>query len=57
MTITIVWVPTVPHCHLALTIALSIRVKLMRELEIREGYKIDIKVKEGTHNTKKEIDK
>ena len=32
--IQICWVPTVPNCHLALTIALSIKAKLAKELKI-----------------------
>uniref|UniRef100_A0A7S3NGP8 MIP18 family-like domain-containing protein n=1 Tax=Euplotes harpa TaxID=151035 RepID=A0A7S3NGP8_9SPIT len=53
---TITWVPTVPHCHLALTIALCIRVKLQRELAA-DHLKIDIIVQDGKHSQKAEIDR
>ena len=59
------WVPTVPNCHLALTIALSIRVKLLKELKIGEAgladpisrAKLQILVQPGKHDTAAEIDK
>ena len=40
-TIEIVWVPTTPDCHLALTIALCLRTKLFREISCKHA-KIDI---------------
>ena len=58
--IEITWVPTVPNCHLAMTIALSITTKLNRNLpEIlnHDKYKVKILVQDGKHQTKKEIDK
>ena len=59
--IQITWVPTVPNCHLAMTIALCIKTKLWRELpKLGEKYgrsKIDVLVQEGKHETKEEIDK
>ncbi|KAI0215025.1 MIP18 family protein galla-1 [Lamellibrachia satsuma] len=47
--------PTVPHCSLATLIGLCLRVKLLRCLP--DTYKLDIYIKEGTHNTEKEINK
>ena len=61
--IEITWVPTVPNCHLAMTIALSITTKLGLKLHevIDEtktlNPKIRIHVQEGKHETKPEIDK
>ena len=53
--------PTVPNCHLAMTIALCIRSKLNNELkdlgEDVERSKIEVLVQEGKHETKYEIDK
>ncbi|CAI2381511.1 unnamed protein product [Moneuplotes crassus] len=50
------WIPTVPHCHLALTIALCMRAKIEQELAI-PNLKIDIIVEKDKHQLKKEIDK
>ncbi|CAI2381018.1 unnamed protein product [Moneuplotes crassus] len=50
------WVPTVPHCHLALTIALCMRAKIERELGL-PNLKIDIIVEDGKHQQKGEIDR
>eukprot|EP01132_Coremiostelium_polycephalum_P008024 gene8024-9869_t len=47
--------PTVPHCHLAPTIALCLREKINRFLPKKS--KIIIYVKPGTHNTEFEINK
>ncbi|KAK2144064.1 hypothetical protein NP493_4338g00005, partial [Ridgeia piscesae] len=47
--------PTVPHCSLATLIGLCLRVKLLRCLP--DKYKLDIYIKEGTHDTEKEINK
>ena len=52
----ITWVPTTPSCGFALNIALSIRVKLMRELSVKEFAKIDIYCQEGKHDNKEGID-
>lgn len=52
----IVWVPTTPSCGFALSVALSIRMKLERELSSKQWAKIDIFVQEGKHNTKEAID-
>ncbi len=40
-TIEIIWVPTVPDCHLATTIALCLRTKLYKEISVKNA-KIDI---------------
>lgn len=53
---TIAFVPTVPHCSLATLIGLCIRTKLNRELP-EDWSKIDIFIKEGTHETEQEINK
>jgi metal-sulfur cluster biosynthetic enzyme len=44
--------PTVPHCSLATLIGLCIRAKLLKN--IVEPFKLDIKIKEGAHNTELE---
>ncbi|KAI8793180.1 MIP18 family protein [Biomphalaria glabrata] len=49
------FVPTVPHCNLASIIGLSIRSKLDKYLP--EKLKVDIFIKEGTHDTATEINK
>jgi len=54
--VTLEFVPTVPHCSLATLIGLCLRTKLNRELPPGR-FKIDIKVKEGTHSTSAEITK
>ncbi|XP_059138687.1 cytosolic iron-sulfur assembly component 2A-like [Physella acuta] len=48
-------VPTVPHCNLASIIGLSMRPKLNKCLP--EKVKVDIYIKEGTHETANEINK
>jgi len=50
------FVPTVPHCHLATLIGLCIRTKLERTL-VPGQIKLEIVVKEGTHNTEGDINK
>ena len=50
------FVPTVPHCHLATLIGLCIRTKLERNL-VPGQLKLEIIVKEGTHNTESDINK
>ncbi|XP_059155712.1 cytosolic iron-sulfur assembly component 2A-like [Physella acuta] len=49
------FVPTVPHCNLASIIGLSMRSKLNKCLP--EKVKVDIYIKEGTHETANEINK
>ena len=53
---TIEFVPTVPHCSLATLIGLCMTTKLNRELP-QGRFKIDLKIKEGTHSTAAEITK
>ena len=53
----VTWVPTSPTCGFALNIALCIRVKLQRELSVKEWAKIDIYVQEGKHDNKEGIDR
>ncbi|XP_062601031.1 cytosolic iron-sulfur assembly component 2A-like [Saccostrea cucullata] len=53
--IKVVFVPTVPHCSLASLIGLSIRTKL--ETSMPEKFKLDIFIKDGTHDTATEINK
>ena len=53
----ITWVPTTPTCGFALNIALCIRVKLERELSVKEYAKIDIYVQDGKHDNKAGIDR
>ena len=57
----ITWVPTVPNCHLALTIALSLKNKLGQDLadlgENIKNSKIDILVQDGKHDQQYQIDK
>ena len=48
------FVPTVPHCHLATLIGLCIRTKLERTL-VPGQVKLEINVKEGSHNTEEDI--
>jgi len=47
--------PTVPHCGMATLIGLSVRVRLLRSLPSR--YKIDLNVKEGTHQSESAVNK
>ena len=54
--VTIEIVPTVPHCSLATLIGLCVRTKLNRELP-QGKFKIDLKLKEGSHSTAAEITK
>ncbi|KAL4227884.1 Cytosolic iron-sulfur assembly component 2A [Mactra antiquata] len=53
--IKIVFVPTVPHCSLASLIGLCLREKL--NTCYPDKHKLDIIVKEGTHETADEINK
>ncbi|KAL7411589.1 hypothetical protein BDY24DRAFT_395404 [Mrakia frigida] len=47
--------PTIPHCSMATLIGLSLRVRLLRSLP--ERYKVDIKVKAGTHQSENAVNK
>ncbi|PVU92137.1 hypothetical protein BB559_003825 [Furculomyces boomerangus] len=53
--ILIEFTPTIPHCSMATLIGLCIRVCLLRSLPPR--YKIDVKVRPGTHNSEDAINK
>lgn len=47
--------PTIPHCSMATLIGLCVRVRLNRSLPPR--YRVDIKVKEGTHQSEKSVNR
>ncbi|KAI8322569.1 DUF59-domain-containing protein [Martensiomyces pterosporus] len=47
--------PTIPHCSMATLIGLCIRVRLLRCLP--ERFKVDIKVRQGTHQSETEVNK
>ncbi|KAJ1958950.1 Cytosolic iron-sulfur assembly component 2B [Dipsacomyces acuminosporus] len=47
--------PTIPHCSMATLIGLCIRVRLLRSLP--ERFKVDIKVRQGTHQSETEVNK
>ncbi|GAA6026730.1 hypothetical protein JCM8097_005819 [Rhodosporidiobolus ruineniae] len=47
--------PTIPHCSMATLIGLSLRVRLLRSLP--ERFKVDIKVREGTHQSEHAVNK
>lgn len=47
--------PTIPHCSMATLIGLCVRVRLNRSLPPR--YRVDIKVKEGTHQSEKAVNR
>ncbi|CCG82060.1 UPF0195 protein [Taphrina deformans PYCC 5710] len=47
--------PTIPHCSMATLIGLCVRVRLNRSLPAR--YRVDIKVKEGTHQSEKAVNR
>ena len=53
--VSILFVPTVPHCSLAMLIALFIRVKLLRSLP--KKYKVDIKIFPNSHKNEEEVNK
>ena len=57
MLVSVVWTPTTPSCGFAMNIALSIRVKLLREFSQKEWMKLEIRVKAGRHDKASEIDK
>ncbi|MBW0516969.1 hypothetical protein O181_056684 [Austropuccinia psidii MF-1] len=47
--------PTIPHCSMATLIGLTLRVRLLRSLP--ERFKVDIKIKEGTHQSENSVNK
>ena len=46
--------PTIPHCSMATLIGLCLRVKLLRSLP---GYKIEVKIEPGTHQSEVSVNK
>ena len=53
--VTIEITPTVTHCSLATLIGLGVRVRLERSLPPR--FRVDVRVKEGTHSTGDQVTK
>ncbi|KAK4524477.1 hypothetical protein GAYE_SCF03G2378 [Galdieria yellowstonensis] len=49
--------PTVPHCSLASLIGLCVIARIRDENLLPPGYKLDIRVCEGTHESDREITK
>jgi metal-sulfur cluster biosynthetic enzyme len=47
--------PTVTHCSLATVIGLCVRVRLDQALP--PSYRVEVKVKSGTHNQSEEVNK
>jgi metal-sulfur cluster biosynthetic enzyme len=54
-TVTVLVTPTITHCSLATVIGLGVRVRLEESLPPR--FRVDVKVKEGTHTTADEVNK
>ncbi|KKY17341.1 putative cytoplasmic protein required for cell [Phaeomoniella chlamydospora] len=54
-TVTVLITPTITHCSLATVIGLGVRVRLEQSLPPR--YRVDVKIKEGTHSTAEEVNK
>ena len=54
-TVTVLVTPTITHCSLATVIGLGVRVRLEESLPPR--FRVDVKVKEGTHTTAQEVNK
>ncbi|KAK9767209.1 MIP18 protein galla-2 [Basidiobolus ranarum] len=54
-TVLVEFTPTIPHCSMATLIGLCIRVRLLRSLP--ERFKIDIAVREGTHQSEVAVNK
>jgi metal-sulfur cluster biosynthetic enzyme len=54
-TVTVLVTPTITHCSLATVIGLGVRVRLEESLPPR--FRVDVKVKEGTHTTAEEVNK
>lgn len=49
--------PTVPHCHLMMLIALSVRARLEESLPVLTKWKVDISVVPGTHLQEDDINR
>ncbi|KAF9894188.1 hypothetical protein FE257_007690 [Aspergillus nanangensis] len=54
-TVTVLITPTITHCSLATVIGLGVRVRLEQSLPPR--FRIDARIKEGTHSTGDEVNK
>ena len=54
-TVTVLITPTITHCSLATVIGLGVRVRLEQSLPPR--FRVDVKIKEGTHSTAEEVNK
>ncbi|MCJ1226435.1 hypothetical protein MMC12_003087 [Toensbergia leucococca] len=54
-TVTVLITPTITHCSLATVIGLGVRVRLERALPPR--FRVDVRIKEGTHSSAKEVSK
>ena len=54
-TVTVLITPTITHCSLATVIGLGVRVRLEESLPPR--FRVDVKIKEGTHTTAEEVNK
>lgn len=54
-TVTVLITPTITHCSLATVIGLGVRVRL--EQALPPQYRVDVKIKKGTHSTADEVNK
>ena len=54
-TVTVLLTPTIQHCSLATVIGLGVRVRLEESLPAR--FRVDVRIKEGTHSTAEEVNK
>ncbi|EEA22255.1 hypothetical protein TMatcc_008306 [Talaromyces marneffei ATCC 18224] len=54
-TVTVLITPTITHCSLATVIGLGVRVRLEQSLPPR--FRVDVRIKEGTHSTAEEVNK
>lgn len=54
-TVTVLITPTIQHCSLATVIGLGVRVRLEESLPAR--FRVDVRIKEGTHSTAEEVNK
>ncbi|KAH8433610.1 iron-sulfur cluster assembly protein CIA2 [Aspergillus melleus] len=54
-TVTVLITPTITHCSLATVIGLGVRVRLEQSLPPR--FRVDTRIKEGTHSTADEVNK
>ncbi|KAJ5246964.1 MIP18 family protein [Penicillium chermesinum] len=54
-TVTVLITPTITHCSLATVIGLGVRVRLEQSLPPR--FRVDVRIKEGTHSTGDEVNK